>query len=230
MDYTNVWLVESPLSSKSLLHIIAANYSTRLFASVESMEAMTRIGSQPSPTALVVSCSGLDNSQLVTADEKIELLFSTTFRIFVTHQTGMLSEAFASSLAGQRMRAVVDLSDPEELINLIWQRNRFQSSVSGPLLPQLIYRDVSLDVQADRLKLLTRDSFCDLTTKESKLLGLLIRRQNIRISREEILHHVWDDLKVADGTINSHISRLRRHLEGSEVRIESVYGGGYILR
>lgn len=70
-----------------------------------------------------------------------------------------------------------------------------------------------------------------LPRKEALILGFLLKNLELCISRDQICQEVWDGVKVSPRTIDSHISRLRTRLsEYSELRIESVYGGGYILR
>lgn len=70
------------------------------------------------------------------------------------------------------------------------------------------------------------------TRKEMEVLALLMRRPGDTVSRETIMQEVDPDGQMADRTLNSHISRLRKKLEetsGGDVRIEPVYGVGYRL-
>jgi DNA-binding response OmpR family regulator len=70
----------------------------------------------------------------------------------------------------------------------------------------------------------------DLTTLEFKLFFYLIQHKDHVLSREKLIADVWGDQhNVTDRTIDSHISHLRKHLSGSTLTIQSVYGAGYKL-
>lgn len=90
--------------------------------------------------------------------------------------------------------------------------------------------EVDLESQAVRAKHpdgITRT--LDLTSKEFRLLTFLIRRKGRVCSREALLDEVWGrGLNVVDRTVDSHVSHLRKKLEGA-VLIEAVTGEGYRL-
>lgn len=230
MDQLTIWLVEPINSGGHLLSKVASNFSTRLFASLDSMEVISRIGNLPVPSAVVVSIGGVHDLAPSAIDQRIEVIFPKLPRIYVTSDPEATQAKIARNLLGESERLFVDYSDFDRILDFIWCKTKFNQSKLGVVANHLTYRDLSLDVVKLRLKLLTTDKSIGMSVKESRLLGLLIRRENLCVSRVEILNCVWDGLKVAEGTINSHISRLRKHLEGSEVRIESVYGGGYVMR
>ena len=68
-----------------------------------------------------------------------------------------------------------------------------------------------------------------LTLKESLILRTLAKKPDQCISREELSRCAWGTTKVSPRTLDSHISRLRKRLEGAELSILSVYGQGYKL-
>jgi DNA-binding response OmpR family regulator len=70
-----------------------------------------------------------------------------------------------------------------------------------------------------------------LTTIESAMVELLLRRSPAIVTRRTIAVQVWDDESGAVGsnTIDVHVARLRSKLEGSRARIETVRGSGYRL-
>jgi DNA-binding response OmpR family regulator len=61
------------------------------------------------------------------------------------------------------------------------------------------------------------------------LLRFLIENVGVCVSRDQLINEVWKGIRIEARTIDSHISRLRKRLASSEVFIESVYGGGYIM-
>lgn len=77
---------------------------------------------------------------------------------------------------------------------------------------------------------LVRDGVRDvvLTQKEFQLLCLLLRRQGIVLSRDELLNTIWGyDFDGASRTVDVHIRTLRQKLGDSGECIETVRGFGY---
>ncbi len=68
-----------------------------------------------------------------------------------------------------------------------------------------------------------------LTTIETALTELLMRRSPAVVSRRSIAVQVWDDEASAVGsnTIDVHVSRLRAKLAGTSAHIDTVRGVGY---
>ena len=70
----------------------------------------------------------------------------------------------------------------------------------------------------------------DLTKKELEILELLARDPSKVFSREEILDRVWrEDVFVMERTIDVHITRIRKKLRGSGIKIINRSGFGYCL-
>ena len=96
---------------------------------------------------------------------------------------------------------------------------------------------VAREVMVGPLKLRTQERVAcvgerqiELRAKEFDLLLALASRPNVVIPREQLIHHVWGrDYDVESRTIDVHINRLRSHLAGTGVEIETVRGVGYRL-
>ncbi len=93
--------------------------------------------------------------------------------------------------------------------------------------PVLTCGDLSFDPAS-------RGATCDgrpltLTSIETGLLELLLRRSPAVVSRRTIAVQVWDDEADAVGsnTIDVHVGRLRAKIGGATARIETVRGVGY---
>lgn len=70
----------------------------------------------------------------------------------------------------------------------------------------------------------------DLRTQEFDLLLTLAEHRGLVLSREQILQKAWGfDFYGQTRTVDVHIAHLRRKLEGSSIRIETVTGVGYKL-
>ena len=68
-----------------------------------------------------------------------------------------------------------------------------------------------------------------LTPKEFDLLATFARFANVTLDREKLLDLVWGTSFYGMRTVDVHIVRLRSKLEGSGLKIETVWGSGYRL-
>lgn len=68
-----------------------------------------------------------------------------------------------------------------------------------------------------------------LTPKEFDLLVTFCRFLNVTLDREKLLDLVWGTSFYSMRTVDVHIVRLRSKLEGSGLKIETVWGSGYRL-
>ena len=116
----------------------------------------------------------------------------------------------------------------DELIARIYalaRRNRNQATediIAGPLRINGKSRAVSLN-----------DEPITLTAKEFDLLFYLASNQNIVVSRQQILDHVWEyDYESYSNLIDVYIKDLRKKIDIDEDRklIQTVRGVGYVFR
>lgn len=69
----------------------------------------------------------------------------------------------------------------------------------------------------------------DLTAHELRLLHYLASRPGRIFSRDQLMRAVWSETVVAERTIDSHVSKLRKKLGEAGVQLRSVRGVGYVL-
>lgn len=70
----------------------------------------------------------------------------------------------------------------------------------------------------------------DLSSKEFGILVFLAKMHDQVKSREQIISQVWgDNVHVGDRTVDAHISRIRKKILSSSVKIEAVSQAGYCL-
>lgn len=68
----------------------------------------------------------------------------------------------------------------------------------------------------------------DLTSLEFKLLMTFAKRIDHVFSREVLLNEVWgNDTYVTDRSVDTHVAHLRKKLQPSSTKIETVIGSGY---
>jgi len=74
------------------------------------------------------------------------------------------------------------------------------------------------------------DSTLDLRTQEFDLLLTLAEHRGLVLSRDQILQKAWGfDFYGQTRTVDVHVAYLRKKMEGSSVKIETVTGVGYKL-
>lgn len=71
----------------------------------------------------------------------------------------------------------------------------------------------------------------NMTVREAEILGFLIERKNRLVLKKEILLKFWGDTDYFNGkSLEVFISRIRKLLkEEPSIKIDSIYGAGYIL-
>lgn len=85
---------------------------------------------------------------------------------------------------------------------------------------------IQLDIAAHKVILDGRE--VELSYKEFELLAYFMKNQNVALSREKILNHVWNYDYFGDArTIDTHVKKLRSKLGEKGEHIRTVWGLGY---
>jgi DNA-binding response OmpR family regulator len=94
----------------------------------------------------------------------------------------------------------------------------------------ITYRDMKLNLSSRQLYI--DNKILELTKLEFDLLYTLINNQNIVLSRDYLLEHVWaGDEFYQERTVNVAINRLKEKIDSSKEKeyIKTVRGVGYTL-
>lgn len=105
---------------------------------------------------------------------------------------------------------------------------RFSTEESTP--EKEIDNDVEFLLSSDGVTY--RGSFTPLTPKERKVLGLLLSRRGIAMSREEIFKELWGDDEAGSNVVDVYIRYLRKKLDfrfGERI-IYTRRGCGYYIK
>ncbi|SHJ35271.1 response regulator transcription factor [Lutispora thermophila] len=95
----------------------------------------------------------------------------------------------------------------------------------------LTYGDIRLNPYTLQLQCESKETV--LTLKESQLLELLIKRNGMITSKENIIEKLWGyDTDAEDNRVEIHVSLLRKKLAqlDSDVYIHTIRGAGYVLK
>ena len=123
---------------------------------------------------------------------------------------------------------VVKPFSPKELIAR--SKALLRRTKPGFVENKLYYADLEMDLEAHRIS--RNGNAIHLGPTEYRLLNVLLERPTRVYSREQLLDRVWGhDIYVEDRTVDVHIRRLRKALNGNDGKnlIRTVRGGGYSL-
>ncbi len=122
-----------------------------------------------------------------------------------------LVKPFAVSELTARIRALLRRPHTMEIMNTV----SFSDLILNPF----------------ELTLTCKGKLIKLSKKESMLLEYLIINQTQTLTREQIIHRVWGESDIEDGSLDTYVYFLRRHLKSlqSKVVVKTVHGLGYHL-
>jgi DNA-binding response OmpR family regulator len=117
--------------------------------------------------------------------------------------------------------------NPAELVARVQSVLRRSKTNGEPGGEQIALGELHMDVRNRRAEI--GHTPMTLTPKEFDLLATFARFVNVTLDREKLLDLVWGTSFYSLRTVDVHIVRLRSKLEGSGLKIETVWGSGYRL-
>lgn len=114
----------------------------------------------------------------------------------------------------------------EELVARIRAIGRRAPTAQGDIL---VLNSLSLDTLSQIVTISGKS--IDLTLREYALLEYFLRNQNVVVTREDILSHVWDRFYDSlSNVVDVHLKNLRKKLPKEYAKkIQTVWGKGYRL-
>ena len=95
--------------------------------------------------------------------------------------------------------------------------------------PTFVYKDLSWNRDAREISL--GGSSISLTLTEYLLLSYFLEHVGIALTKETLLHDVWGiSCDVETRTLDIHISKLRKKIQGSQASIQTIRGVGFRLQ
>lgn len=117
--------------------------------------------------------------------------------------------------------------NPAELVARVQSVLRRSRTGAEPATENIEIGELAMDVRNRRATI--KGEPVTLTPKEFDLLATFARFANITLDREKLLDLVWGTSFYSMRTVDVHIVRLRGKIEGSGLKIETVWGSGYRL-
>ncbi|WP_026827340.1 response regulator transcription factor [Exiguobacterium artemiae] len=216
-----ILVVEDDLNIQRLVRETLEADGHRVLATADGNEAAHWIDGQVFEAAvldvMVPGRSGFELCALLRANQEIPILMLTALGELTDKRDGFTAGADDY---------ITKPFDPEELVfRLHAVARRYQKAV----VPVIRFGDLTIDKRSQQLTIGT--TCLTIPRREFDLLHQLASFPGRVFSREELIEHVWGlDFMGDDRTIDVHIKRLRRRLEGTDaIEIQTVRGLGYRL-
>ena len=227
-----IWVVEkSDLKKKTLSPQLIGNFPVRCIASVDSFAKIIKMNRGSVPKVVIFNQTGLQH--LVPKIERIvEEYCPDIVRVYVTDAYGKVPRLGDSTQDHGQTLVFTYENDLEEIeLNREISKLLLLRPTKSPEVDSLIkYKDIAFNYDNHEFQIVPGGEKENLPLKEARLLKYFLENPGKCLSRDEIKVSVWSQVKVAPRTIDSHISRLRKRISFGEVNIESIYGGGYVLK
>ena len=227
-----IWLIEDHKKTGTPLgRILLGNFAVRLIGSLKSFQQLTKIEKYHNPDVLIIDAE-LVNEDIQSCDYRISQLLPGVPRLYSLSSNQAASASWAPTRQPAKDAFFLSFAKASDL-EIAENMRAILATLADSVGPQSLirYKDIYLDTEKNVVGTLPETSEkIDLTLTESRILRLLLLHHGKCLSREKIRLEIWCGAKVSPRTIDSHVSRLRKHLSYAETTIESVYGGGYLLR
>lgn len=210
-----IWVIENNASSGSIAVELMGDFAVRRIASIASLLRLAQINRDIRPEILLLACTGEDEALLLN----VTSLFQGVRVILVGNKW--------TSNVEPNFEVIRHEFCPFSFVRLL-RRERLQvDEVRSGAVHN--YRDLELDILAQKVTARSTGEQVALTRKEALVLKAFFARPGSCIGREDLLRDVWDGVRVTDRSIDAQICRLRKLVADFGLSITSVYGQGYIL-
>ncbi len=213
-----ILIVEDELAIADLIRMnlsLTGHESTHVDSGAYVMDAISR--DKPDLIILDVLLPGMDGFTLM---EKIEPLGIPVIFLTAKHD-------LADRIRGLKLGADDYIAKPFETIELLTRIDTVLRRVQKASSPVVTLGN--LEIRLDEHTVLMDGQPVDLTAKEFQLLEVLLRNQNIALTRERLLEMVWGFEYLGETrTVDVHIQRLRKKL-CLEEKIKTIHRVGYRL-
>jgi two-component system alkaline phosphatase synthesis response regulator PhoP len=149
--------------------------------------------------------------------------------IFLSSTTEVANKVMAFTLGAEDY--ITKPVDPAELKARVTARLK-RSEESSTSSEVIRIQNLTIDVNQQRAYIQSSQGQdpIDLTPKEFRILKILAQNLDRVFSRDQLLDKVWGmGTHVVDRTVDTHISNLRKKLNGTRLTLTSIVGEGYRL-
>jgi DNA-binding response OmpR family regulator len=224
-----LWLLERPRHHHdSLSMMLQGSFAIRCIASLRSLMHLSRLESSLKPDILVIRLEDFPGQALTNVRESLHSAQPQALKVFCGK--GLVD----SSVQAADHEAFIDIANalslPFHIHRLAHGVMARKPTTTREATEEMIGEALSFDFESLVIENKITGEMIRLSLKEAKILRLMLGLADRCVSREQIMAHVWPQVKVSKRTIDSHISRLRKRLNSLGLAIESRYGDGYVLK
>ena len=227
-----IWIIErAEAPHLNLAGALIGDFAVRAFASLSSFSRLLRLSRCQMPNMLLIDADAAPTT-LEALSGMLSCHLPKTPIVYIAPKNVPGDHSLSHpAVRGLDVANLHIYHPPVDSLRLsAFIKGILQSSEVSDQRSIIRYRGIMLDYQRLEYLVEPSDVASSLPRKEAQLLRLLFERPGVCLSREVIRDMIWEQVKVTPRTIDSHMSRLRQRLEGAEVQILSVYGGGYVLK
>lgn len=223
-DARKILIIEDDPVIRQILEI-SLKSDFKVSVALNLKDAGELINNNPDTSAVILDRTLPDGDGLGFATElRRDPRFENIQILFLT---GLVSES--DRISGFFAGADDYVTKPFSVLEL---KARLNARLRRAFSQKLTAGDLELDLDSQRAYslLATEKREIDLTRTELKILAAFIQSHGNLLTRESLLSKVWGpDCHVSDRVVDSHISHLRKKIEGHRVALQSLRGEGYRL-
>ena len=225
MATQTILVVDDEQNIRDLAKLYLEKEGYAVETAVDGAEALLKVKHSP-PTLMVLDLmlpevDGWEVCRQVRSTSNLPILMLTARDDDIDKIVGLemgaddyLTKPFNPRELVARVRAVLRRVEPTQKANGVEEARS-----AGDVVVDPTSREVT--IKGER---------ANLRTKEFDLLLTLIDHQNMVLSRDQLLDLVWGyEFYGQTRTVDVHVAHLRDKLDGSLVKIETVWGMGYKL-
>lgn len=170
------------------------------------------------------SIDGIQLSRILNIKKRVAVIFTTGYS-----DDEVIQEAISTFTYGYVVKPF-DEKDIRIAINIAIERlqNDVVSEVASNKIEHLIKLSKNYSFDYKNQMLFKDNEIIKLTKKEARVLSILCKNTNHIVSFESLHQNIWKNKTINASTIRCIVSSIRSKLD--DVKIETVYGMGYILR
>ncbi len=222
----SILVVDDRQNIRALLRMYLEQEGYRVEEAADGLAALERVESAPVPDLLILDlmlpgADGWEVCRRIRAGEHADLPI-----LMLTARDDDVDKIVGLELGADDY--VTKPFNPREVVARVKAILRRATGHPAPESDRVRVGD--LELSPARREVWIKGEPVELRRKEFDLLLDFAEQPEIVLSRDRLLERVWGyDYYGQTRTVDVHVAALRRKLEGSEVRIETVTGIGYRL-
>ena len=219
-----ILLVDDEPSIIELVRLYLEREGYRTISTGDGLAALTQIEThKPALVVLDVMLPGLDGLEVC---RRIRARDNQVGIIMLTARDDDIDKIIGLELGADDY--LTKPFNPRELVARVKAVLRRGGANSLAQTGSLQFADLVIDPERREARVSGR--LIDLRTQEFEVLLALVQHQGKVLSREQLLNLAWGyDFFGQTRTVDVHIAQIRRKLNGSHLKIETVTGIGYKL-